>query len=206
MVNRGIKELYGAINRDDVESLVGELVMLIPLILFSIAMGQVYSIVMALITFMIAKWQYDKPLSSHFHIQEEDCIKLTYTVFILIGLVYAGVQYVFPLGRQPIIPILISLFATFVWAVLGDLMADNRDLQAYKDSKESEPPFTFKTATEDEIRHRCARKGLDNEDIDLLVRMYKTKTTYKEYASEFYVTEQAIKKRKQRLTRRVLAD
>lgn len=107
------------------------------------------------------------------------------------------------------IPLQYSLFFSFVIAFLmvyalyrvqKHVDHDNEMNRKIK-KMESIPIFECKTATSEEIMIRARLRGISDEDAAFVYRAFRTKTSIKEFADEYCVSEQAIKKRKQRLKR-----
>jgi hypothetical protein len=190
--------------RAQAEQLTGEIVFYVPLFALAVISGIKWPVFSSMLTFSTCKWAYNTKI--HFHFEKSQagnikCVALTYGTFFIIAIMTLGFgAFSTYLANQPMIPILLAIGATLLYAYAGDIQADYYGYKAIAERPVDPPkPFKCKTATEQELRVRCRERGIKIEDEDFIVRASLTKTTNKEFACEFTMSESYIKTKKRRL-------
>lgn len=104
------------------EQIIGELICYLPLFTYAVLIGILKHVALATAVFFICKWGFDKRNGAYLHIDTKYCVLISYATFFLIGFVTAGIEASLPfIGKQPLIPITLSLIATYAWAGAGDI-------------------------------------------------------------------------------------
>jgi len=184
------------------EQLTGEILLLAPLLLILVVLRIFIPSIMAMVVFFACKWAYDKKTESHLHIGKAQCAIASYGIFIIIGLICAGLSVASPyMQNQPMMQIILAIAATWAWAAAGDIQYSyseaQRELKQFKDK----PPFRCETATADEIRARCIERGKTDEYADFLIAVHRSGKTQKEIASEHGIAPATVKEYKRKRTR-----
>ena len=191
-------------SRAHADQLAGEMAMFLPLILLMVIFNIAVSGIMAMLCFFVCKWRYDKKSETYFHVSNVQCIALSYGIFLTIGFISLGISISTPFTHnQPMIPLILAVCATLAWACAGDWQYAQRLNTEKILLYENKLPFKCSTATECELRERCRVKAVKREDETFIVRTVFTKTTIKEYAAEYQVSESTIKSRKRRLLKKL---
>ena len=186
-----------------------------------------YAVVVSMIVFLVGKIAYQKPPESQFHLPTTLCVKLSYGMFIIIGLITLGLSAAVPLvfESQPMLPIIGAILALIAWDYGGNYQKSKRDewnnaVKIYEEQNsviesqentildlksELDNMKLFKCATSfaEEIRERATQRGLDDESIEFLVKAHRLGLSYAELADMYNLTVSGVSKRKSRLTKKV---
>ena len=190
--------------REEIETMIGELILFIPLIVLFWVSDIIYPGIASMLIFFICKWQYQ--VNGHFHFDEAwKCVVCSYGTFILIGVLDAGIYALAPeINNQPMIPVFLAVSSTWMYAAAGDKQAENqglRDYKAHKEADPSKPPFRCKTSKPSEIRERAIRHGRTNDDIVFLIKAHRLKGYIKRLSIEYGISENSVKEKKRLLTK-----
>ena len=174
------------------EQLVGEFVLLAPLLLFAALLRMTAPVTLSLLTFMICKWAYDLTPEKRFHFSKNHhCIMASYGVFLLIGVVTAWVSHTsrFMLS-QPMMPLLLAVVVTWLWANAGEWQ------YGYLSSLIE---FDPDSCTEKELLSQRAFQTMDSRDQEAALEAFILKWGGQELADSWGMEKQSAANRKSRL-------
>ncbi len=98
-----------------VEQGIGEIVLYLPLVLISFLTSVNSYTILAMLTFMVGKWQYKSQYA--FHLGAVGCILMSYGTFLCIGWFVNGIgESIWFLRDQPMLAVLISVVMSYGWA------------------------------------------------------------------------------------------
>lgn len=129
------------------------------------------------------------------------CALLSYGTFIAIGLLTLGLGAVTPyMTNQPMIPVLLSVAATWIYAAAGDAQFEREEDKRRIAEIEAVPVFQCATATPEEITLRGIRRGLKDDQIERLIFYHRNRHYRKAAFERFGVPPGTAKDEKRRWT------
>jgi len=184
------------------EKLTGEFVLLIPLFLLTAVLGIFPAAGISMLIFFLCKWAYDKTPASHLHLDKTGCAVASYGVFLAVGLIYSGLTLTSPyMKNQPMVIIVLTIAATWVWAAAGDIQYSFVTLQHELSAFKNKPPFKCATATAEEISARCLELGKSDEYAEFMIAVYRSGKTQKEIAADYGLAAATVKEYKRKRSR-----
>ena len=169
-----------------IEQVTGELILYIPLVLLAAISGMTWAVLSSMTVFFICKFQYNPKESFHFDegIKGDiSCFALSYGTFVSIGLLTLGLGVVTPyMQNQPMIPVILSIGLTWVWAIMGDIKYNynsaKQENEDFRREKEQIKAFRFeKYCDEDKALEVCRYYNMTNRETNLLIQKYVKDTS-----------------------------
>lgn len=120
------------------ERIIGEVVLLLPLFAIASLLGILYSVVVSVIIIPASKVIYDIPWEHHLHLPRKHCWPLTISSFIMAGIFSLGLAETTPfLANQPLVPVILSVGITLLWAYASVHQYDYRNTKAANETLSS---------------------------------------------------------------------
>lgn len=144
--------------------------------------------------FFFCHWLIREQFPKQYHsVIPSTCRTITSVVF------FFGVMFILPFSFSFIFAIPINYFISWVGFVKKDRDDLEYQLEKLKSSLEKDKTFSTKNCTKEELIARCKEIGMKQENIDIAIELFVERKSRKELAEKHYLTEDAIKKKKQRL-------
>ena len=146
------------------------------------------------IVFFVCHWLIREQFPKQYHhIVPAMCRLITSLVF------FFGVSFILPLPLSLMSAIPINYFIG--WVGFTKKQADYYELKylRLKERLEEQSKFNVETCTETELIKRCRQIGLSESNTELAIEFFIKKTSRKDLAKRYYIEEESVKKRKQRL-------